>query len=108
MANIINLTPHSIVIVDDANNIIRTINPSGTIARVSAKTVRSGEFDGIPLTRTEFGEVVDLPEPTEDTVYVVSSLVASRVPERADVLIPNESVRDEKGRIVGCRSLGHI
>ena len=108
MANIINLTPHTIVIVSDDGNVIRTIDPSGTVARVSAKTIRSGEFDGIPLTRTEFGEVVDLPGPTEDIVYVVSSLVASRVPERDDVLIPNESVRDEKGRIVGCRSLGHI
>lgn len=105
---IFNLTPHAINIVDDDNNIIRTIEPAGTIARVSAKTVRSGEFDGIPLTRTEFGEVVDLPEPTEDTVFVVSSIVASRVPHRSDVFIPNESVRDEKGRIVGCRSLGHI
>lgn len=108
MKAIINLTPHSIVIVDDDNNIVRTIEPSGTVARVSAKTVRTGEFDGIPLSATEFGEVVDLPGPTEETVFVVSSLVASRVPERADVLIPNESVRDEKGRIVGCRSLGHI
>ena len=108
MKAIINLTPHPIVIVSDDGNVIRTINPAGTIARVSARTIRTGEFDGIPLSATEFGEVVDLPEPIEDTVFVVSSIVASRVPHRSDVLIPNESVRDEKGRIIGCRSLGHI
>ena len=104
--NIINLTPHSVVIVREGGNI--TIPASGTLARVAARTATVGEIDGIPVTSTEFGEVEGLPAPTPGTAYVVSSIVASRVPDREDVFIPNESVRDENGRIIGCRSLGRI
>lgn len=55
-----------------------------------------------------FGEVQDLHEQKDGTVYLVSSLVAQRVPERRDVFIPSESVRDSAGRIIRCRSLGRI
>lgn len=71
----------------------------------------------IPLTGTTYGAVEGLPAPLSKddprnlhggVGYIVSSLVASRVPNRPDVFIPNESVRDDKGRIIGCKSLGHI
>lgn len=108
--NIINLTPHAITFVVGDNKII--FDPSGVIARVSSKTetVGSIEFNGIsiPVTTTVFGEVENLPQPKEGTIYVVSSLVAGRVPDRDDVFIPNESIRDDKGRIIGCLSLGKI
>lgn len=60
------------------------------------------------MTTTSYGDVENLPAPEPETIYVVSSIVAQRVPERNDVYIPNESVRDESGRIIGCRSLGKI
>lgn len=103
---IINLTPHTINLV--LENGTRAIEPSGKVARVSATTVKTGFIDDVPTSATEYGEVIDLPEPKEGVVYVVSSLVAARVPSRNDVYIPNESVRDEDGRIIGCRSLGRV
>ena len=110
MTQIKNLTPHAIHIVSD-NGDVTTINPSGIIARVSSRTVTIGEIitDSvvIPMTATEFGEVENLPEPEEGVIFVVSSLVASRV-HRSDVFIPNESVRDSEGRIIGCKSLGRV
>ena len=105
---IINLTPHAITFVDAEGNVKLVVEPSGKIARVKATTVVTGEFCGIPVTATEYGEIQNLPERAKGTVYVVSSLVAQRVPEREDVFIPNESVRDSEGRIIGCRSLGHV
>lgn len=39
---------------------------------------------------------------------VTSLAVANEVPERDDVVIHNEAVRDDQGRIIGCRSLGHV
>lgn len=106
---LVNLTPHPISIVSADGTIIRTINTSGSLARVSYKTVATGEVvDGIPVTTTEFGKVEGLPEPSAETCYIVSAIVAQRVPHRRDVFVPNESVRDEKGRIIGCRSLGRI
>lgn len=105
---IVNLTPHAINFVGEAGEALMTIEPSGQIARVTAKTVTTGNINGIPVTETVFGEVENLPLPTSDTIYIVSSLVAQRFKDRDDVFIPNESVRDEKGRVIGCKSLGKI
>ena len=106
--DIINLTPHAITFIGTDNMVTRVVEPSDTLARVKATTITVGEIDGIPVTGTSYGEVEGLPLPQDDTIYIVSSLVAQRVPERLDVFIPNESVRDDKGRIIGCRSLGRV
>ena len=103
---VINLTPHAINFV--VNDDIVTINPSGTLARVATTTEIVGSLNGIPITQTKFGEVEGLPDPTPGKVFLVSSLVAGRVPDREDVFIPNESVRDDEGRIIGCKSFGKI
>lgn len=107
--NIINLTPHVIKIADADGVIIREFEPSGTIARVTTTEAPAGEIDGIPVVQTQFGEVEGLPEPQENTIYLVSSLVRSAVPEsRTDVLVPDTgptAVRDEGGRIVAVRRL---
>ena len=117
MTKIVNLTPHMVTIMGEGNKFALNIEPSGKLARVSATTVVVGEIEvrtdirttfKVPITTTRYGEVEGLPDPAPDTIYVVSSLVAGRVPDREDVFIPNESVRDDEGRIIGCRSLGHI
>ena len=109
MTNIINLTPHAIDIVDDNGNPFVSIPASGQIARVSTQTVRTGEsFNGIPVSRTTHGEVENLPDRQENTIYIVSLAVALEVPEREDVFIPNESIRNDKGQVSGCKSLGHV
>lgn len=119
---IINLTPHTINILWELcwlngspsghYETLAEVEPSGQVARVTSKTVKVDdvEIDGffVPVTGTTYGEVEGLPAPEEGTIYIVSSLVASRVPNRTDVFIPNESVRDDKGRIVGCKSLGRV
>ena len=106
---VINLTPHDVSFIGDDGSTIITVRPSGQLARVSAQTVRTGVFiNGIPVTRTMYGEVEGLPEPKDGTVYIVSSLVAQRCPERDDVFIPNESVRNSEGNIIGCRSFGDV
>ena len=62
----------------------------------------------IDIMEKSFNEVEGLPEPQEDTYYIVSALVAGAAKNRDDLLIPNDTVRDEQGRIVGCRSLARI
>lgn len=109
---IINLTPHSITIMNDNSIILRVIEPSGQLARVSVHTAYTEtiDFDNIeiPTSESVYGKVEGLPEEKDSVIYIVSSLVAQRVPERNDVFIPNESVRDDHGRIIGCKSLGRI
>ena len=105
---VVNLTPHAINFVTENGAPVCTIEPSGSIARVSCSTVKIGEINGIPVTANEYGEVEGLPLPEEGTIYLVSSLVAGRCPDRKDVFIPNEPVRNEKGMIVGCKSFGRV
>jgi hypothetical protein len=98
--NIINMTPHDINIINGA-----TIPSSGTI-RLKAETVPAGQINGINLTKTVYSEPVGLPEIKEGTLYIVSQLVKTALPDRVDLLVPAEVVRDDKGNIIGCKSLG--
>lgn len=106
---IINLTPHSITIVDENNTPILVLPKADVPARVSCSIVATGEtINGIPVTANSYSDIENLPAPAEDTVYVVSSIVANRCKDRNDVFVPNESVRNDAGIIIGCRSLGRV
>ena len=105
---IINCTPHSLVFLNVDNEVIRTIEPSGIIPRVSSTSSIVGEIDGLPEEETSFGEVENLPDPEENTIYVVSTLVAQACPGRSDLRTPGQQVRDSAGRVIGCRSLAKV
>lgn len=104
---VINLTPHAICVETQAGRI--TLQPSGTVARVSSTSEDRGTFAEIPLSETVFGEVEGLPAPTEGVIFVVSGFVLDRVRDvRPDVFRPDtgpDAIRDEKGRIVAVRRL---
>lgn len=103
-----NLTPHDINIVSQDGSPVATIPYSGTVARVRQTTVPAGTIDGIPITRSEFGEVTGLPEPQAGIYYVVSLATAKAAAHRDDLLVTNQAVRDEHGNILGCQSLSRI
>jgi len=132
---LVNLTPHAINFIVSYNvEIYRdtigtpkyiteersySLPPSGTVARckvdrqiidsIVAQDISDWDIT-VPITKTRFGEVEveGLPEPEEDTIYIVSNLVAQAVPHREDVFFPDDLVRDEHGNIIGCRALGKI
>ena len=110
---IVNLTPHALNLMPAGpTGPVVTIPPSGQVARCATSRVQVDTItvDGIvvPVNQTRFGEVSDLPDPQPDTIFVVSALVAQAVPDRQDVFIVDDAVRDEQGRIIGCRALAHI
>lgn len=98
---IVNLTPHIINAVRNDGE-MTAFAPSGLVARVATSTEHMGEMEGIALHRTTFGEVIDLPDPEADTIYVVSALVRGAVPHRKDVVSPGALLRDENGQPIGC------
>jgi hypothetical protein len=104
---LVNLTPHEIKIVGQDGEVITTIPPSGQVARVRTKQAVVEYVNDIPIVKTTFGDVEGLPEPRENIVYIVSSIVAQAVPHREDVIAPDTSpqgvVRDEKGQIIGVK-----
>jgi len=110
---IVNLTPHTITLMPAGpTGPVVTIPPSGRVARCATYRVQAGTVtvDGIsvPVNQTRFGKVENLPEPQPDTIYVVSAIVAQAVPEREDVFVVDDTVRDDQGRIIGARALAHV
>ena len=111
MQKIINLTPHTINFVGQDNTIILSV-PSSGVARATQRReiVDTIVADGItlPVARCTYGDVQGLPAPQADTIYIVSAITAQAVPERQDVFIVDDSVRDENGRIIGVRGIAHV
>jgi hypothetical protein len=107
---IINMTSHPIFVVkvleDGSTERTATFEPSGNTIRLKASIVAVGSLCGISTTKTVFGIPEGLPAFEEGYYYVVSQLVKSALPHRPDLLVPAEMVRDDKGFIIGCQSLG--
>ena len=104
---VVNKTPHPVHIVDENSQVVRTYEKGDSQIRLAVKTVKGDNLaDGTPTSKTEFGEPEGLPDFQEGTYFIVSQLVKSALPKRTDLLVPAEVVRDEKGNIVGCKSLG--
>lgn len=103
--NIINLTPHSLNIVTTDGNIVDL--PSSGVARVASNKVMIGSVNGVGLYQEQYGDVEGLPSKYEDlnAFYVVSRLVANAVPDREDLLVPGELIRNDEGQVIGCRGL---
>lgn len=105
--NIINMTPHPINLLDDELKLIVIIPVSGKTIRLTASTIDAGfTVDDIRITKTVFGEPIGLPEYNFGKFYLVSQLVKAALPERSDLLVPAEIVRDDEGNIIGCKSFG--
>ena len=99
---IINLTPHEIVLCG------RKI-PSTGLARCDSVVEVVGTVDGIKINRRSFGSVYGLPEPEKDTIFIVSAIVAQAVTgTREDIFTVDETVRNEKGQIIGCNALAKV
>lgn len=112
---IINLTPHTLNIFDNDGN-ETTIVPSGKIARINVETKQVGQFEGLPLFETvvtgepymtdSTGNIADewLPEPKDNTIYVVSGLFRQHC-DREDFYQPGQLRRDENGKPIGALGL---
>jgi hypothetical protein len=120
MINIVNLTPHNVRVNEKEY-------PSAGIARVSEEFIsapggfyirKTGKVENLPTQKWWDGETKGA---TWDTYrearseagngvipvcyYIVSSMVAQHLPDRHDLLIPADFVRDENGNIVACKKL---
>lgn len=110
--NVINLTPHTINLVAEDGTQLLSLESQG-VARVASTTEVVGYLQvggvAVPQTHTTFGEVEGLPDPTSGVGYVVSNMIISALTQqgirRTDLFTPGLQVRDEQGRVIGCRSL---
>lgn len=113
---VVNYTPHSVTLLGSApENYVRMRFDSRGVARcaeiVEALTPitwdpfgDSGMTDALPIVSKRFADVTGLPEPKDNVMYIVSQIVADACPERCDLLVPSDVVRDASGQVIGCRS----
>lgn len=106
MANIRNLTPHTVSVVAEDGS-VKAVFPSEGIARASQTAEHVGELDGIELVSMRFGATEDLPAPEDGTYYIVSVITANAAKAEgrttSDLVITADPVRDDSGRIIGCK-----
>lgn len=100
-----NLTPHSINL-EGIGEI-----PSDGVLRVKTEKRIVKIIGGIPVVLTTFGKLEGFNLPPQDNCgfiwYIVSLPCAQALKGlRTDILITDDPVRDDQGRIIGCKSLG--
>lgn len=104
-SQIINMTSHEVVLVDDGGGTIRTFPASGMTIRVSQTTYIDELIDGIiPVVKSNYGQLVDAPTKRPGVYYIVSNVTKNNSPGRDDFLVPAQLVRDRRGRPIACRS----
>ena len=104
---LVNLTPHFINVFDENDKVIKWVKPEETSARCSVNREVIGSIDGIPLFDTVFGIIKGLPKPKKGTWYIVSRVVAE-ASKRNDLIIPDDTIRDKDGIILGCRGFAKV
>ena len=98
---VINLCKHSVAGLVNGEVMTFPAVVNGKDANVSVKTVNKGTLGGFALVGTEFGEVKNLPEPIENTVFIVNGMVFERCSERKDIIAPDSgpSAIRENGQV---------
>ena len=115
----INLTPHDVVL--DLGGETLRIPAAGIVPRLLLSEGRQEHLrvadparpDDEPAVRDVplavgaawLGIDPPLPDPRPGTVYVTSRVVAEHFPERADLVWPDDLIRDADGQVVAARRL---
>lgn len=104
---LVNLTPHSITFFTEDGEVILELPACPNPPRVSTVRETCGQVKGIPVNRVTLGQIQGLPDPQPGVGYIVSRVIAETV-LRPDLYIPDMTVRDDQGRIIGCQALAQI
>lgn len=104
---IINLTPHAVTVLPEDGSAPVTYPPSGRVARLVARQGQFRYIQGEFVPSFTYGALEEPVERERNTAYIVS-LVTALASFRPDFLFPFDEVRDENGRIVGCRTLAVV
>ena len=107
---IVNLTAHPVRVINEDNKIIAVFPPSGKVARALTKFEPGWviEIEGgfIPTSRPRLKEIINLPEPKENTLYIVSVVLFNKIKGRKDVIAPDtgfDCIKDGNGNVFAVR-----
>lgn len=101
---LVNLIGHEITIAGYA-----TLPKADKPCFVKTNQIIIGKIDGIPIAKTEFDSIVNLPDPEDGVYYIVSRISMDYVPfNREDVLCVDTgttALRDENGQVIAVTQL---
>jgi hypothetical protein len=101
---LVNLIGHEITIAGYA-----TLPKADKPCYVKTNQTIIGKIDGIPIAKTEFDSIVNLPEPEDGVYYIVSRISMDYIPfNREDVLCVDTgttALRDENGQVIAVTQL---
>lgn len=104
---IVNLTPHGVRLVYEEK--VLEISPEPTPLRLESHSEVSGVLEygdyQIPVFQVRFGAPNWVPPKEEGTIYIVSLLACQAFPDRDDFFVVAETIRDDKGVIIGAKGL---
>lgn len=106
--NFVNLTPHTVNLINPkTNEKIIFFNSEGSV-RVGMNSNYSLKKFGIPTGTVQYTELKGLPEPKENTIYILSLIAFNAAKEkgRKDVCFPaGQMFRNKQGQIIGMEFL---
>lgn len=109
MKKLLNCTGHPIDI-ELIDGTFYRVPASGIMVRQHSIDInRVFRIGKIPVSMSILGDVIGLPQPAEGVIYIVSTMALQALNgSRPDVFAPGELIRDEKGKVLGCRGLKQI
>lgn len=105
--HIINLTPHDVRVVNDDGTETTYPTSGGTVRLATRELVNPSRDADYGVKLVYFGDLQEDPPEAGGTRYIVSLPTALAV-KRPDFLVPYDEIRDDQGRIIGCRSLARV
>ena len=100
----VNLIGHDITISGHA-----TLPKCDNPCRVETQQMSIGKLAGVPIAKTEFMKIMNLPDPEDGTYYIVSRIAMDYVPfKREDVFCVDTgptAIRDENGQVIAVTQL---
>jgi hypothetical protein len=111
---LVNLTPHDVAIIGSGAVIV--VPPSGRVARIEDRRISDTTIqtsDGpVTVTDVRYGDVVFIPPPDGESIFIVSQIVAMMLAvrgiQRDDVVSPGRAVKDGSKAILGCVGLWRV
>ncbi len=106
--NFVNLCPHDINLYTNDGQFIMRFPRNSEAPRLVERREILGEIAGIRLNHVQMTlDGVNLPPHIPGTYYIVSRVLAEYA-RRSDFLSPDELIRDEQGRVIGCTSFAVV
>lgn len=121
MATIHNMTPHTVSVIVNG---VRVDFPSEGVIRAKQADTKVDEIVTdlnlgnsstgftIPVFFSTFFEPEGVPELKDDTIYIVSSLAFQSLKtygyDMSHFVVPSGTIRDESGKIIGCKGFARI